>query len=436
MTQDWRRWAPDLAVGLVVLLAGLIEVMDADSYASRGPLTLVALGTAAAAGLSRHAPGVALGVIWGICGIQLLGGIDLMIVQVAVAVVAFGTARWGSVPTLWLSALSIPAAGLLVLALLAIDQLSALLEAPALTSLAERVYSYGDTWQLTVALIGIGVLGVPWLAGLALRFMSRAKRSEISQVAAEQDAAQAQRESEEALEIARLQEEQARLARDVHDVVGHSLAVILAQAESAQYRQDSDAAALKETLATIATSARGSLRDVRQVLSTTATATAAAGPGGLDSLVEGVRGSGHRVVSSEEGAPRPLPPELETVAFRVLQEMLTNAIRHGRRDGVVHVERHWEGELRIEVRNEVEPTADAGAEPTGDVPTMPIRALDEEPLTVWLPEEPRPSAGRGLEGMRRRVEAVGGRLDVRRRQEESGPTFTVTAWIPLRAGES
>ncbi len=65
-------------------------------------------------------------MIWGICGIQLLGGIDLMIVQVAVAVVAFGTARWGSVPTLWLSALSIPAAGLLVLALLAVDQLSAL----------------------------------------------------------------------------------------------------------------------------------------------------------------------------------------------------------------------------------------------------------------------------------------------------------------------
>src|SRR5690606_31304265 len=131
----------------------------------------------------------------------------------------------------------------------------------------------------------------------------------------------------------------------------------------AQFRDDDDTAALKETMETIAGSARSSLQDVRRVLSSTR--EPAAGPGGLDSLVDGVRASGHRVVSTEEGAPQPLPPELATVAYRVLQEMLTNAIRHGRRDGVVHVERHWEGELRIEVRNAVDTAAEA---------TMPIRA--------------------------------------------------------------
>ena len=120
----------------------------------------------------------------------------------------------------------------------------------------------------------------------------------------------------------------------------------------------------------------------------------------LDSLVEGVRASGHVVESTLVGAPQPMPPELEVVAFRVLQEMLTNAIKHGRRDRPVLVERHWEGDLRIEVQNTVS-------------------------------EESGQSGGQGLVGMRRRLESVGGRLDVRRRSDP--PTFTATAWVPIRA---
>ena len=115
-------------------------------------------------------------------------------------------------------------------------------------------------------LMGMAVLGVPWLAGLTLRFSDRARQSQVSQVVAEQEAARAVHEAEQAREIARLREDQARLARDVHDVVGHSLAVILAQAESAQYLRDADTQKLKQTMENIATSARTSLQDVRQVL--------------------------------------------------------------------------------------------------------------------------------------------------------------------------
>lgn len=423
MRHDWRAWVPDVAVGAVVLLLGLLEATTTDLvYSSRASLALVALGMATAAGLSRRAPGVALLMVWGICGTQVLSDTHLMIFQVAIAAVAFGTARWGAPSTVWLSALSIPAAGLVVFVLLAVDQLSGLVEQAGEMTLVESAYRFGDTWQVAAAVIGMFVLGVPWLAGLALRFMSRAQESRDSQAAAEEDAAQAHRESEQAHEIARLREEQTRMARDVHDVVGHSLAVILAQAESAQYRKDSDTEALKETMATIASSARTSLQDVRQVLTTTQQPTAR--PGGLDSLVDGVRASGHQVVSTEEGMPQPLPPELETVAYRVLQEMLTNSIRHGRRDGVVYVERHWEGELRIEVRNVVDTSAEE---------TAPIAAavLDGGAHTGGAK-----SGGHGLEGMRRRLESTGGRLDVRRRQEESGPTFTATAWLPLRSGVS
>lgn len=229
---------------------------------------------------------------------------------------------------------------------------------------------------------------------------------------AEEDVVRAQQESEQSREIARLREEQARLAHDVHDVVGHSLAVILAQAESAQYLRDDDPATLKSTMATIASSARASLQDVRQVLSTAQQSQRVVPRSpGLDSLVEGVRSSGRKIVDTEVGAPRPLPPELDVVAFRALQEMLTNAVRHGRPDRPVRVERHWpdgswEGDLRIEVRN-------AEAE-TGD-------------------ESRGGPGGQGIEGMRRRLESVGGRLDVRRRTEGEGPTFTVTAWVPVRS---
>jgi signal transduction histidine kinase len=195
-------------------------------------------------------------------------------------------------------------------------------------------------------------------------------------------------------------------------VVGHSLAVILAQAESAQFRGDEDTEALKQTMANIATSARGSLEDVRQVLaSTSGTAAPPARQADIDSLVEGVRASGHEVVSTLVGIPQPMPPELEAVAFRVLQEMLTNAIKHGRRDRPVHVERHWEGDLRIEVQN-----------------AMPAPLDETQPVASgsWTGN----GGGQGVEGMRRRLEAVGGRLDVRRRTDP--PTFTATAWMPVR----
>ncbi|PZF85917.1 hypothetical protein C1I92_03300 [Jiangella anatolica] len=404
---DWQAWVPDLAVAAVVAFLGLFEAATAWVMPiSRVELAFVAIGTAAAVGLSRRLPAAALGLVWAVCGVQLVFGIDLMLVQVTIAAVAFGTARWGSTATVWLSALSIPVAAMIVVVIANARGLGGLADLAGNASLVESLRDLSMTWQVTGVLVGTAALGAPWLAGLALRYGDRARRSRVSQQAAEEDTARAVRETGQAREIARLREEQARLANDVHDVVGHSLAVILAQAESAQYLDDPQA--LKETMAKIATSARTSLRDVRQVL--TDTKQPPAQPAGLETLVDGVRASGHEVVSTEIGVPRPMPPELEVVAFRVLQEMLTNAIKHGRRDVPVHVERHWEGELRIEVRNVVAESPFAA--PAGTVA----------------------GGGAGLEGMRRRLESVGGRLDVRRRDEDGRTTFTATAWVPVRAG--
>jgi signal transduction histidine kinase len=399
MTERLRDWAPELYVVGAVFSAGVIEVSQMRASVSELPYVVLVAGLMVAVGLARKAPGVSLAAVWLLGAVQLANGMQVMFVQVAVAVTAFGTARWGSPLVIALSGLSMPTAA--AIGVVYLDGFR--LNLRTFTGLVpdDQAARLGAlSWAVAVALAAVAVLGVPWLAGLTLRFRDRAQQSKESQIAAEEEAARAEVAADQAREIAQLREDQARLARDVHDVVGHSLAVILAQAESAQYLEDADTRKLKQTMENIAISARSSLQDVRQVL--TPSPVDQVRPGSLDALLAGVRESGHELVSSEVGTPQPLPPELDVVAYRVLQEMLTNAIKHGRRGEPVYVERHWEGELRIEVRNVIDPGGAA-------------------------------ESGHGLEGMRRRLESVGGRLDVRRREEQGSATFTVTAWLPIRS---
>ena len=415
-----RAWMPEAGLGAGVLLFGFLEVLNRrpyDLFAFGSQMTVV-VGIAAAVALSRRLPGVSLALLWVLALVHLVTGTSVLTAEFAVAIVAFGCARWGRTSTVVLSGLSIPAVAGLGFVLVSRGWYDLFYDIVALRELIDSAYRFSDTLLVGAVVLGLLVLAVPWFAGLAFRATARAQRSEVRQEQAEADAARAVRETEQAREIAELREQQARMARDVHDVVGHSLAVILAQAESAQYLPD-DPAKLKQTMATIATSARSSLQDVRQVLS---------GPdvskpptGAFEEMVEGVRRSGTEVVATESGRPQPLPPELELVAHRVVQEMLTNAMKHGRHDRPVILERHWpegswERDLRIEVRNA---TSFGGPDPASDM-TQPIRGDEELP-------------GQGLEGMRRRLESVGGRLDVRRRDEPDGPSFTATAWVPVSA---
>lgn len=415
MVGRWRAWAPELVVGAVLLVLGLYESMTTADYRFpslgdtgwRDDLALVALLTAVAVSLARRAPAFALALAWVLVLLHLGYETQPMYVELALVVVIFGTARWGRAGTVVAGGMSIPlvvAAGVLTLVVNGYDSF---IDSP-LGLRARDLFSATDTSGIATALAAAGtVLAAPWLAGLTIRFALRARDSRASQEIAEEQTALAVREREHLREIARLRDDQARLARDVHDVVGHSLAVILAQAESAQYLPDEDPARIKKTMATIADSARSSLQDVRHVLQSPGGSTAETRP--LDTLVEGVRAGGHEVVLRELGTSRPLPPDLEVTAYRVVQEMLTNAVKHGRRDEPIFVERHWpddslSDDLRIEVRNAI---------------------------TVRLGTDGVDDHGQGLAGMRDRLAAVGGRLDVRRRDEEQGATFTVTAWVPL-----
>lgn len=420
MDNRLRAWTPSVGVGIAVLLVGVLELVNTDVVVDRPGyrgLALLVLAAAVIAGLARRQPGPALVLACLVGVVQVTTGTQIMAIELAFFVVVFCAARWGHVVTVVAALLSIPAAAAAAVYLALDSYYVPLLSVSEVRDLLDTANRFGDSTRVGVTVFVMVVLAAPWLAGLAFRFSDRARESRASQVRAEESEALAVVRTEQAQEIARLRDEQARLARDVHDVVGHSLAVILAQAESAQYLPDDDPARLKQTMATIAGSARSSLQEVRQVLASTdrtdasdsADATGAASAARpLDTLVDGVRSGGHEVVVRELGTPRPLPPELEVTAYRVLQEMLTNAVKHGRRDEPVFVERHWpddslSDDLRLEVRNAV---ADAAGE-----------------------------RGRGLDGMRQRLEAVGGRLDARRRDAEDGSgepaSFTVTAWLPL-----
>ncbi|WP_232680796.1 histidine kinase [Nocardioides sp. R-C-SC26] len=386
-----RGYLPGLVVGTVVLLLGLLEIANRD-YFPGDPVTgsvAVVVGVALAVALARRQPALALSLTWLTGFVQVASQTAPLVIELSLVFVAFACARWGRVATVMLSAVSIPLAAVLAVALLSPwDLYYALRPTGIADQLATRM---GDTDRMQVAggVIGIAILGLPWVAGLAARFADRARRSRAAQVEAESARDQAE-------EIARLREDQTRLARDVHDVVGHSLTVVVAQAESGQYLDDPEK--LQQTLATIATAARSSLDDVRHVLGSTGSASTVH-DADLDRLIDGVRVSGQEITSRVHGPARPLPPDLAAVAYRVLQEMLTNALRHGDRSQAVEVERFWADQLCLRVRN-----------------------------ARRTPEPAPTGSGQGVEGMRRRLAAVGGLLAV----EQDSTSFTATAWLPVR----
>ena len=395
-----REWLASGAIAFAVVLAGLVELTQISMAGSAGLAMLAfvcCLGVAV--GAARWAPAVGLAAAWVAGLIQLVGGVPVLLTEVALLVVLFAAARWGHPVTVLLAALSIGLVPVLALAWVRVVGLNTGIGGAMLFELLGAAGATVRDWRLL--LLGLTVLGLPFLAGLAMRFFAGERTAQTARQTAEREARQAQ-------EIARLQEAQNRLARDVHDVVGHSLTVILAQAESAQYIDDPDR--LKQTMQTIATSARTSLQDVRQVL-TPGQESHAGRRGGLDTLIDSVRHSGHPIVATEHGQARPLPPELDAVAYRVLQEMLTNALKHGRRDRVVYVEQRW---------------------PERDAVPAALRILVRNMVDVFA-ETPDNDAGQGLDGMRRRLESVGGGLETHRTDEPDGPAFTAVALLPVRS---
>ncbi|MBD7949827.1 sensor histidine kinase [Oerskovia rustica] len=409
---------PAPTVALLVVVAGFVEVArDARMTDARLVAGVaVVLTTALACALFRRAPGLALGLLLVTGLFQVTTGAALLAVQLTAPLVAFGTSRYGSTPVLWLSGVALPFAPVLAFMYLGSDGVY------VSSDLVAILLSSGGGDLVGPALVGFGSLAyflLPWFLGLVLRGRERTSLSRQDEQAALAALDEAREERAAATEIARLQAGNARLARDVHDVVGHSLAVILAQAESAQYLADDDPDAAKRAMASIAASARQSLRDVRAVLGSTGTPTPAGllPQGSLQSLIDDVRTAGVQVEDAESGEPRDLTPEEQTVAFRVLQEMLTNALKHGCRDRAVSVRRSWC----------TEPARTARTGPSGRTTYLLV-----EVANAVSPGTERGVGGRGIAGLRQRLEPFGGHLSVRTAPlPDGGATFTASAYVPL-----
>ncbi len=195
--------------------------------------------------------------------------------------------------------------------------------------------------------------------------------------------------------------ERTRIARDVHDVVAHSFAVIVAQAQSGSFVAAQDPAQAVAALDAVAGTAREALADVRDVLSVMRHPPTT---NDMADLAARARAAGLDVHYEEEGAASDaMDPRVAETAYRSLQEALTNAIKHADPSTRVDVRASWGAtDVRIEV-------ADRG-------PTNPLAA---------------PPGGAGLNGMRARVDELGGEMGA-----GPGPDggWVVSVAIPLRGG--
>jgi signal transduction histidine kinase len=214
-------------------------------------------------------------------------------------------------------------------------------------------------------------------------------------------------------ERALLQERQ-RIARELHDVVAHHMSVIAIQAEAAPYKVPDPPPELVESFADIRASALSGLSELRRVLGVLRSEVAEIAPqpglGDLAGLIDSARTGGVTVTSSVTGTLRPLPEGVDLSAYRIVQEALSNAMRHAPGSAVQVKLYYGEAALVIEVRNDRCPDG------AGDV------------AELHSGNGLRGGGGHGIIGMRERAAMLGGNL-------QAGPTgngeFLVTAALPL-----
>ena len=258
----------------------------------------------------------------------------------------------------------------------------------------------GLTWE--VFLLPWAVVAAAWLIGDNLRV----RRAYVAELEAKAARADADRAAEAERAAAR---ERARIARELHDVVVHHVSVIAVQAGAARVvaRRGGPTADTQQALTDVEATARQALGELRQLLGVlrhNGDPPARAPAPGLDQLghlLDDVRRAGLPVEASTEGDPVPLPPAVDMSAYRIVQEALTNVLKHAGCAPTSVVIGYTGQDLRIKVAN---------GRPAGH------------------PSRAGPGSGQGLAGMRERVAMFGGELHA---GLSPGGGFTVSARIPL-----
>jgi signal transduction histidine kinase len=259
-----------------------------------------------------------------------------------------------------------------------------------------------------------------WLMGLNVR------TRRLYVVSLEDRAATLEREREAEARAA-VAEERGRIARELHDVVAHSMAVMIVQADGARYMLDRDPETAREAVKVVADTGRQALEEMRRLVGVLRQESAPGSAAGADGVAPGAlsaepahrrpalvelpelldrfRAAGLRIDWSVTGEPTALPPGLELTVYRVVQEALTNALKHAGVGATVTL---------------------SLAHPPGAVV---VRAVDDGRGRAVV--RPAPSGGHGLVGMRERVSVYDGSL-------VAGPRLAggwqVEARLPLPRG--
>jgi signal transduction histidine kinase len=205
-------------------------------------------------------------------------------------------------------------------------------------------------------------------------------------------------------------EERTRIARELHDVVAHHMSVIAIQAEAAPYRVAEPPEELARSFATIRATATEGLRELRRVVGVLRAEGTTDDPGPqptlerLDELVASLDGAGLHVTVEVTGTPRPLPPGVELSAYRIIQEALSNAVRHAPGSQV---------ELEL------------GYRPAGLV----LRVVNGPARSQPVPSS---GPGHGVLGMQERAAMLGAELTAEPRPDGG---YAVTAVLPATDGE-
>jgi signal transduction histidine kinase len=260
-----------------------------------------------------------------------------------------------------------------------------------------------DEFPTVPLLFGALVWGGAWVIGDRVR----QRRERIAEL--EEQLRRAEREAERERRLAAA-EERTRIARDLHDSAGHAINVILVQAGAARLLNKQDPERAQAALETIEEVARETLGEIDQLVralreddlpeETGGSVEPPPGLAALATLAERHRSAGLAVSIRTRGSRRPLPSGLEQAAYRILQEALTNAAKHGRGTAEVEVS-FGPSELKLTVTNPAASNGSAAAR------------------------------GHGLVGMRERAALLGGSLEA----NASDGHFRVRAHLPYDAGE-
>ena len=241
---------------------------------------------------------------------------------------------------------------------------------------------------------------IAWVAGFALR-----ERSEQAE-AAEMRAVMAERERDAAARIA-VAEERARIARELHDVVAHAVSVMVLQVGAVRHKLPDALAEDRDALTDVERAGRTALAEMRGLLAAMRSdgdeAELLPQPGldGLETLVKQVGRAGLPVELRVDGEPVPLPRGIDLSAYRIVQEGLTNALKHARATTANVTVRYEPHELVLEVRDDGIGTA------TSD------------------------GLGHGLVGIRERVKIYGGEMSA---GTANGGGFVLSTRLPLTRG--